>query len=135
MYNLFVSFCIPLNIILEGDVTVHSDVELYVDLDLNGESSLTCTSTGGPATNVTWTRGSEKIPGGITVLTNARHAQYIHTLILRERLGGLYQCTVANNKPSQASASITVQGKMSVHCYIIVTCTLYQCSAHTSDKV
>ena len=37
-------------------------------------------------------------------------AQYTHTLTMTERLGGQYQCTVSNNRPSQTSASFTVQG-------------------------
>jgi len=40
-------------------------------------------------------------------------AQYTHTLTVTGRLGGQYQCTVSNNKPSQDSASITdVQGEV-----------------------
>ena len=37
-------------------------------------------------------------------------AQYTHTLTVTGRLGGLYTCTVANNKPSQDSAQLKVQG-------------------------
>ena len=91
---------------------------LTVDSDLNGESpqfTLTCTSTGGPATTVTWTRDSETASGGMfsstTVLNNAMTAQYTHTLTVTGRLGGQYQCTVSNNKPSQNSANFNVQGK------------------------
>ena len=38
-------------------------------------------------------------------------AQYTHTLTVTGRLGGQYQCTVSNNKPSQNSANFNVQGK------------------------
>ena len=89
-----------------------------VDSDLNGESpqfTLTCTSTGGPATTVTWTRDSETVSGGMfsnsTVLDDPVTAQYTHTLTVTGRLGGQYQCTVSNNKPSQNSANFNVQGK------------------------
>ena len=88
-----------------------------VNSDLNGESSqftLTCTSIGGPATTVNWTRASETISGGMTVLNDPVTAQYTHTLTVTGRLGGQYQCTVSNNKPSQGSASITVQGDVCV---------------------
>ena len=46
------------------------------------------------------------------MLDDSVTAQYTHTLTVTEagRQGGLYTCTVANNKPSTASASITVQG-------------------------
>ena len=39
-------------------------------------------------------------------------AQYTHTLTVNERLGGQYQCTVSNNKPSQDSATFGVQGEV-----------------------
>ena len=84
-----------------------------VDSDLNGESlqfTLTCTSTGGPATTVTWTRDSETVSGGITVLDDPVTAQYTHTLTVTGRLGGQYQCTVSNSKPSNDSTRFCVQG-------------------------
>ena len=85
---------------------------LTVDSDLNGASSqftLTCISTGGPATTVTWTRDSVTITEGTTtVLNDPVTAQYTHTLTITS--GGEYTCTVANNKPSTASATITVPG-------------------------
>ena len=80
--------------------------------------TLTCISTGGPATTVTWTRDSETVSeGSVTVLDNRETAQYTHTLTVSGRLGGLYQCTVSNNKPSTASAQLSVQGH--VHTYIL----------------
>jgi len=87
----------------------------FIYSDLNGENSqftLTCISTGGPATTVTWTRDSEEISGGMTVLDNATTAQYTHTVTVTGRLGGQYVCTVFNDKPSQASANYTVKGNV-----------------------
>ena len=84
-----------------------------LDSDLKGQDpqfTLTCTSTGGPATTVTWTRDSETVSRGITVLNDPVTAQYTHTLTVTQRLGGQYRCTVSNNKPSQDIASLTVQG-------------------------
>ena len=81
--------------------------------DLNGDSpqfNLTCTSTGGPATTVTWTRDSETVSGGVTVLDDPVTAQYTHTLTVTGRLGGQYQCTMANSRPSSATTTFTVQG-------------------------
>ena len=46
----------------------------------------------------------------VTVLDNATTATYTHTLTVTERLGGLYQCTVSNVKPSEAVADFTVKG-------------------------
>ena len=97
-----------------GDVAISSGITFTVDSDLNGETpqfTLTCTSTGGPTTTVNWTRHSESVSGGMTVLENATTAQYTHILTVTDRLGGQYQCTVSNNKPSQNSANFTVQGK------------------------
>ena len=99
--------------ILIGDITTH-DVTLRVNSDVNGASpqfTLTCISTGGPATTITWTRDSDTVTEGTeTVLDNPVTAQYTHTLTVTGRLGGLYACTVSNDKPSMATASFTVQG-------------------------
>ena len=81
--------------------------------DLNGPSpqfTLTCISTGGPATTVTWTRDSVTVTEGTeTVLDDPVTAQYTHTLTVTGSLGGSYTCTVANDKPSSDSASFFVQ--------------------------
>ena len=71
---------------------------------------LTCISTGGPATTVTWTRDSTTVTeGNETVLDDPVTAQYNHTLTVTAT--GVYTCTVANNKPSSAtSTNITVEG-------------------------
>ena len=78
-------------------------------MDIDGASpqfTLTCISTGGPATNVTWTRDSTSpvTDGSRTVLVNVTTAEYIHTLNVNGAEGN-YTCTVANNKPSKASAT------------------------------
>ena len=82
--------------------------------DLNGASPqfiITCISTGGPATTVTWTRDSTTVTQGTeTVLNDPVTAQYTHTLTVTGRLPGLYTCTIANNKPSSASASYSIKG-------------------------
>ena len=87
---------------------------LTVDSDLNGASpqfTLTCISTGGPATTVTWTRDNVTVAEGAeTVLDNSTTAQYTHTLTVSGLLPGLYTCTVENDKPASDSANITVQG-------------------------
>ena len=101
-----------------GIVTISGNVTFTVDSDLNGASpqfTLTCISTGGPATTVTWTRDSVTITeGNDTVLENRETSQYNHTLTVTERLGGLYTCTVANNRPTNnmTSADFTVQGNV-----------------------
>ena len=107
---------------------------LTVDSDLNRaipQFTLTCISTGGPATIVTWTRDSGDAVGVTeTVLNDPVTAQYTHTLTVTGRLVGLYTCTVANNKPSNDSANIIVQG---IDVYVMFMCTfnfvLYFCSS------
>ena len=98
--------------VLLGDVVISGDVTLTVDGDLNGPSpqfTLTCISTGGPATTVTWTRDSVTATEGTeTVLDDPVTAQYTHTLT--GSTAGVYTCTVANDKPSSDSGSITVEG-------------------------
>ena len=102
--------------ILSGGVMVSEIITLTVDSDLNGASpqfTLTCISTGGPATTVTWTRGSEMLTGS-TVLNDTETARYTHTLTVTGRLGGLYTCTVSNDKPSEAMAYLTVEGTYAI---------------------
>ena len=90
-----------------GDVTI-SGGEVTFDSD---QMTLTCISTGGPATTVTWTRDSTTVTEGTeTVLDDPVTAQYTHTLTVTT--GGEYTCTVSNNKPSSDSASITLAGKL-----------------------
>ena len=87
---------------------------MTVNSDLNGASpqfTLTCISTGGPATTVTWTRGSATAMGDeMTVLDNAETATYTHNLTVTGRTEGLYRCNVSNSKPSSATAELNVAG-------------------------
>ena len=81
-----------------------------VDSELSLQFTLTCISTGGPATTVTWTRDSVTVTeGNETVLNNRTTSLYTHTLTVTGRLGGVYTCTVANNKPSEDSVDYTVK--------------------------
>ena len=98
------------NFFFSGDITIPGD--MTVDSDLNGASpqfTLTCISTGGPATTVTWIRDSEVVVGS-TVLDNTETATYTHTLTVTGRTEGLYRCNVSNNKPSSAAAELSVAG-------------------------
>ena len=93
-----------------------------MDSDLNGASpqfTLTCISTDGPATTVTWTRGSVTFTeGNETVLDDPVTSQYTHTLTVTGREEGDYTCTVTNNRPTNnmASAQLTVQGTYTFTC-------------------
>ena len=72
----------------------------------------------------------------MTVLDDRETAQYTHTLKVTGKLhvGGLYQCTVSNAKPSEAMAKLTVQGNAKgteyrkvynyVYMYVYSTCVI-----------
>ena len=95
-----------------GDISLQ-DVELSIDSALNEDTlrfTLTCISTGGPATNVIWTRDNIVVTGGARVLEDPFTAQYTHKLTVSGRLEGSYICNVSNNKPSMATAELTVEG-------------------------
>ena len=92
---------------------------------------LTCISTGGPATNVTWTMTAAGSGGSdmttpttvlldevnnpqVTVLQDALTAQYIHKMTIAQmelsESMSQYGCVVSNNKPSSAKSVITLFG-------------------------
>ena len=95
-----------------GTIHLSDGIIFTPNNDLTGPSpqfTLTCNSTGGPATTVTWTRDSVTVTEGTeTVLDDPVTAQYTHTLT--GSTAGVYTCTVANNKPSNDSAQIIVKG-------------------------
>ena len=87
-----------------GDITIMGGVTFDSD-----QMILTCISTGGPATTVTWTRDSTNVTTGAqSILDNEQMARYTHTLTVTT--GGEYTCTVENNKPSSDSATIILGG-------------------------
>ena len=93
---------------VQGNPTFHNIID-----GASPQIMLTCISTGGPATTVTWTRDSANVTEGTqTVLNDAVTAQYVHTLNMST--GGNYTRTLSNQTPSLVSASITVPG-MLVH--------------------
>ena len=94
-------------------------------MDSNGQTigyALACVSTGGPVTNVTWTRDSEVVTEGAeSVLDDQVTSQYTHTLTVTGRLEATYTCTVSNNKPSMSFSQLTVEG-IAVVCMCIGLC-------------
>ena len=75
--------------------------------------TLTCVSTGGPATTVTWTRDGAAATGVASqTVTNITTATYVNTLTVTGRETGSYMCSVANDRTSPpATASLTVAGE------------------------
>ena len=116
MQVLGLAYCLDFSAFhfIVGFVSISGAMTLTVDSDLNGASpqfTLTCISIGGPATTVTWTRDSTTVTEGTeTVLNDPVTAQYTHTLTVTGKRGGLYNCTVTNNKPSTSSKIFTVRG-------------------------
>ena len=100
-------------LVFSGDIEILQPITLTEVSELNGtnpEFNLTCISIGGPATTVTWTRDNIIVTEGTeTILNDPVTAEYTHTLT--GRLGGLYTCTVANDKPSSYSRQFDVRSK------------------------
>ena len=110
-----VKMCIIFIKITTGNIS--SRAELHVQDEsfdaADSQFTLSYTTTGGPATTVTWTRDSETVSdGSSTVLEDPVAAEYTHTLTVTGRHGGHYQCTVSNNKPSTASSELIIQGNL-----------------------
>ena len=104
-----------------------SSVQFQLTSELNAPIptfTLTCTSTGGPATTVSWTVNNSAVIENrnhhITsqILTDPLTATYNHTLAVTGRLVGEYECTVSNNKPSSSSGMLAVVGENYDHMYI-----------------
>ena len=77
--------------------------------------TLTCVSTGGPATTVTWTRDGAAATGDTSqTVTGMLTATYVNTLTVTGRLPGNYQCSVTNDK-STAVRALRVQGLIMLH--------------------
>ena len=101
-----------------GQVTIPGEITFQLDTDPTTDPpvfTLTCTSTGGPATTVSWRRDGTMLSDDSTysitsrVLTDAETATYTHTLTVTGRLVGEYQCSVSNIRtPSGSSRSLTV---------------------------
>ena len=82
--------------------------------------SLTCTSTGGPATSVTWTRdGVNVIYDSDHVLTrtveNTMTAQYSNTLTVTGVESGSYLCIVSNIRGAVMSPVLSGDGGLFIY--------------------
>ena len=73
---------------------------------------LTCVSTGGPATTVTWTRDGAAVTGVTSqTVIDMMTATYNNTLTVTGRLPGMYNCGVENDRGFDAEArSVTGKG-------------------------
>jgi len=102
-----------------GEVTISGGIHFQLDTELNSDSpvfTLTCTSTGGPATTVSWTRGNDTLSDvyDTSRVTDTVTATYVHTLRVTGRQEGSYSCSVSNNRTSPAATStLAVRCKIS----------------------
>ena len=101
--------------------SIHAGSPNVTSLTYNDQfRTLTCTSTGGPATNVTWMRD------GVVITLNATHHQtksvvdavngtYQTVLTINSSVGqsdivGTYNCTVENDR-GESSETVVVSGE------------------------
>ena len=101
--------------------SIHAGSPIVTNLTFDDQSrTLTCTSTGGPATNVTWRRD------GVVITLNDTHQQtkrvvdpvngtYQTVLTINSSVGwsgivGTYNCTVENDRGS-SSQTVVVSGE------------------------
>ena len=126
----------PLVISFAGDISFLGGMFFEADSDLNGDTpqfTLVSHSIGGPATIVTWTRNSEVISAGVTTeLYDYVTAHYVHRLTITGRRGGLYECTVSNQKPSIASVTYYMQGDYVVYNFEIIILLYIKHTLHTN---
>ena len=80
--------------------------------------TLTCVSTGGPATTVTWTRDGSNVPYDAThvltqTVTDQLNIVYSNVLTVTGSESGIYMCSVTNARtaPPIVSAPLTVVGE------------------------
>ena len=79
--------------------------------------SFICTSSGGPATTVTWTRDCELVPNDVNhlqsqTLLDGETGMYQNVLTVTGPDYGAYECIVTNSKGSAAASYTVTEGGM-----------------------
>ena len=122
MYTCFtnlISFVVN-NIPFSGVVEITGPLQFSVQTMPTADPpvfTLTCVSTGGPATTVTWTRDGDAVSydaNHVFTKTVIDHLTptYSNVLTVTGREPGSYQCNVTNARTVQpATASLTVAGE------------------------
>ena len=131
------------NLTLQHVTTSTAGSPTVISLTFDDQSrTLTCTSTGGPAPNVTWRRD------GVVITPSATHQQtkrlvdpvdgtYQTVLTIDRSVGqsdivGTYNCTVENDR-GESSDTVVVPGETYISycsCYCVVHMVVSQKSAH-----
>ena len=102
-----------------GQVTIPGAITFQLEDAGPPVFTLTCTSTGGPVSTVSWRRDGTMLSDDSTFsitsqVTDGTTATYNHTLTVTGRLVGDYQCNVSNIRtPPGRGKSLTVVGKES----------------------
>ena len=103
-----------------GQVTIPGEITFQLDTDPVTDPpvfTLTCTSTGGPATTVSWRRDGTVLSDDnnhdiMSQVTDPVTATYTNTLTVTGRLAGQYECNASNSRtPSGSTRNLTVVGK------------------------
>ena len=104
MINVCMCVCLcAARLSVESQISVESTEPL--------QFTVTCESVGGNPANVVWMRDSTVIQGGHTEL-NEDYRSYSHSLTTTEE--GFYTCTVSNDLPDNASASINATSESTI---------------------
>ena len=100
-----------------GQVTIPGEITFQLNTGLTTDPpvfTLTCTSTGGPVSTVSWRRDGTILSDDSTYsinseVTDGTTSTYTHTLRVTGRLVGEYECSVSNIRtPSGSTRSLTV---------------------------
>ena len=96
-----------------GQVTISGEINFQLESELNANLPvfiLTCTSTGGPATTVSWKGGNTMLNATSLSVTNTVTSTYKNTLRVAMREVGAYVCKVSNIRSSD-TRRLTVVGE------------------------
>ena len=112
-----------------GQVTIPGEITFQLDTDPVTDPpvfTLTCTSTGGPPSTVSWRRDGTVLSDDnnhdiMSQVTDPVTATYTNTLTVTGRLAGQYECNVSNSRTlSESTRSLTVVGKKcNEHAYLV----------------
>ena len=107
-----------------GGPRIQGDIQFQLTSEVDAATpvfTLTCTSTGGPATIVSWQRDGVVVSGGITELIDPVTATYTSTLTVTGRETGSYSCVVSNSRSSATSKMLLLQGEYHF-LYLLLSC-------------
>ena len=98
----------------KGQVTIPDEITFQLEDVDTPVFTLTCTSTGGPVSTVSWRRDGTMLSDDITYsiaseVTDGTTSTYTHTVRVTGRLLGEYECNVSGIRtPSGITRSLTV---------------------------